>query len=118
MNIDDFKKQTKPGRWRSKLDPFTAEILSLHAEKYTLAQITEWIKVGHNVEVSRQAMGEFIRRRASQKVVARPAAAAEIPVSQESAPTLFEALDPEKREQRAKSFITHNTNPLFRKEQK
>lgn len=65
MDLDEYKQQTRPSRWRSKLDPFRAEILSLHSDGYSLAQIAEWLKSAHQIEVSRQAIGEFIRRRAA-----------------------------------------------------
>ena len=73
MDLDKFKQQTRPSRWRSKMDPFRAEILSLHSDGYSLAQIAEWLRSAHQIEVSRQAIGEFIRRRATAKPVA-PAA--------------------------------------------
>ena len=73
MDIEEYKQQTRPSRWRSKLDPFRAEILSLQGDGYSLAQVAEWLKSAHQIEVSRQAIGEFIRRRAPAKAAA-PAA--------------------------------------------
>lgn len=63
MDIEEFKKTTRPGRWRSKLDPFRDEILGLHQDGYTLAQIVDWLSSAHQVSVTRQALSEFIRRR-------------------------------------------------------
>lgn len=63
MDLDKYKQQTRPNRWRSKMDAYRTEILSLHGDGYSLAQVAEWLKSAHQIEVSRQAIGEFIHRR-------------------------------------------------------
>lgn len=130
---DDFKAQVTPAKRRSKFDPHLDGILELQRDGYSLEQICEWLwqqfrvgDQGKKTPSSKQVLSAYLQRRKEQGATAplprtlgqvekvtvpgsiAPASEA-TPAPQGHTPTVADALDPEKRRQRAESYITGNT---------
>lgn len=121
MSIEDYKRAVKPSKRRSKLDPYKTEIFSLARDGYSTKQIADWLWREQQIRITGQSVWEFMQRRQkadaalpalakSEKVTApgpaAPASEEATPAPQVQAPTVADALDPEKRKQRAESYIT------------
>lgn len=132
---DDYKAKVQPAKRRSKFDPHLEGIRELQRDGYSLEQICEWLWLTFQIgdpekkgPSSKQVLSAYLRRREGQEANAPPSPvagkpakvtqpgaptpASEEPANETSAPTLADALDPEKRQQRADSFITGSSSPL------
>lgn len=138
---DDYKAKVTPAKRRSKFDPHLDGILELQRDGYSLEQICEWLwqkfQVGDlekKAPSSKQVLSAYLQRRKEQGVTAplpRASGKAEkittpgitTPASEPQTPAhalppLAEALDAEKRAERAKSYVADNTNPFFGRKNK
>jgi len=136
---DDFKSQVVPAKRRSKFDPHLDGILELQRDGYSLEQICEWLwqkfQIGDQEKKapsSKQVLSAYLQRRKEQgvatpfpsapslagKVTApnlqQPLASEEVAPSPEgSLQSVADALDAEKRQQRANSYITDTNTSLI-----
>lgn len=62
MDISEFKKKNIPGKKRSKLEPYIAEIIDLQNSDFTLKQICEFLKL-KGVTVTIPTLHNWIKRR-------------------------------------------------------
>lgn len=62
MEINEFKKSTRPARTSSPLDKFFSEIFSLRNDGYTLDQIRVFLEK-NGITVSRAGLSQYIKRR-------------------------------------------------------
>lgn len=130
--IDNFKQQVKPAKRRSKFDPYLAGIQELQREGYSLEQICEWLWKDHQVgdldkktPSSKQVLSAYLQRRKGQVGLPSPAQASRITSPGLAAPgsesaqvapsSVADALDADKRQERAKSYVDDNSNPFFKK---
>lgn len=63
MAIEDYKKRVTPAKRRSRLEPYTKEILAMVAEGYSLKQIAAGLWLEYQVKIGTTALWEFIGRR-------------------------------------------------------
>ena len=134
---DDYKAKVQPAKRRSKFDPHLEGIRELQRDGYSLEQICEWLWLTFQIgdpekkgPSSKQVLSAYLRRREGQEAnvlpspvagkpgkvtqpgPSAPASEEAKPATEASTPTLADALDPEKRQQRADSYITGSGSPL------
>ena len=68
MDIEEFEKRMKPSAKRSRLEPFRSQIFELKAKGYADWQVRDWL-AANGLEVSRQAVQQFIKKREQAQLV-------------------------------------------------
>lgn len=120
MDINDFKKATKPKAKRSKLEPFLDQIFELKKLGYANGQIVEWLS-GNKIEVSEEGVRKFIKSRKKGEVLDKKKAPAspiqEAEISDQETESDTAGLSKQaQRERRAQEFIrSETTNPLLKR---
>lgn len=66
MDIEEFAKKVQPRKKRSRLIPFTEQIMTLKSQGYTDLQIRDWLAL-NEVEVSREMVRKFVAKQALAK---------------------------------------------------
>lgn len=65
MDIEEFVKQVQPRKKRSRLIPFTDQIMRLKTEGYTDLQIRDWLEA-NGVKVSREMVRKFVAKKSME----------------------------------------------------
>jgi len=68
MDIEEFEKRMKPSAKRSRLEPFRSQIFELKAKGHADWQVRDWL-AANGLEVSRQAVQQFIKKREQAQLV-------------------------------------------------
>lgn len=78
MDIEEFVKQVQPRKKRSRLIPFTDQIMRLKNEGYTDLQIRDWLEA-NGVKVSREMVRKFVVKKATEPTAeSNPASAVKV----------------------------------------
>jgi hypothetical protein len=103
MDISEFEKIMPPSGKRSKLSPFTRDIMSLKSKGYADWQIVEFLKL-NGVTISREGVRSFIKR---QQAITHPAASSNSTPSNNHQEKLLETLK-KKRQEAEKHTFQHD----------
>jgi hypothetical protein len=60
MDVEEFAREVKPRRKRSRLLPFKDQIQKLKTQGYTDMQIRDWL-ARNDIEISRESVRKFIK---------------------------------------------------------
>lgn len=98
MDIEEFVKQVQPRKKRSRLIPFTDQIMTLKTQGYTDLQIRDWL-AANGIAVSRETVRKF-----AKKAAGTPGQAAEKKQVITQAEKMRKNLEDQKREANSKLF--------------